>query len=443
MGAIWRASVERFANWIQRAIIDRQSAIFIGPLLVGLLLIVVAYFLGIATVTDQAKQREVGYFAALNWSFTFCVVLPIAAEIAAMIIRCARDSLREAAEAGLLITPQGEPVSPEVADRIWTDLVMQAAALSMVYLIFGEVVFISLWWDMSGSWLLGARQFYDVLPAEQVERDWTVAHFLTDRAVNAWFNAGFSLICHMLMAAVWTLFLGVYTFVLNYCIRLYNLSQINSPRSAMAVLVPDLREEAQEFGYEGVCRLFGQLLLFAGCTVVILMLIRLQNAYLVSAKTSLVELINPGLGEALGVAMGQGFLTGLGSLASTLLQWYPGDIKTQMTILMCALVGSFVIVIAFSMSAFFERLSASAHFMVLHGLAGNIVIPGKLTSAERRLKALPAARSKSATPIRIALFIILAIAPIIYVNFSLLYIAILIGSAVRYLMRNARTEATP
>jgi hypothetical protein len=100
-------------------------------------------------------------------------------------------------------------------------------------------------------------------------------------------------------------------------------------------------------------------LLFAGCTVVILMLIRLQNAYLVSAKTSLVELINPGLGEALGVATGRGFLTGMGSLASTLLQWYPGDIKTQMAILMCALVGSFVIVIAFSMSAFFERLIPS------------------------------------------------------------------------------------
>jgi hypothetical protein len=98
MGALWRASVERFANWIQRAIIDRQSTLFIGPLLVGLLLIVVAYFIGIATVTDPGrtpadKAREVGYFAALNWSFTSCVVLPIAAELAGMIIRRARDSL--------------------------------------------------------------------------------------------------------------------------------------------------------------------------------------------------------------------------------------------------------------------------------------------------------------------------------------------------------------
>jgi hypothetical protein len=251
MGAIWRVSVERFANWIQRAIIDRQSALFIGPLLVGLLLIVIAYFLGIATVTDQLKKREVGYFSALNWSFTFCVVLPISAEIAAMIVRRARDSLREATEAGLLITSHGEPVSPEVADRIWTDLVVQTAALSMVYLIFGEIVFISLWWDMSGSWLLGVQKFSDVLPAERLERDWTVAYFLTGGTVNAHLNAVFSLICHMLMAAVWTLFLGVYTFVLNYCIRLYNLSQVNSPRSAMAVLVPDFREEAQEFGYEG------------------------------------------------------------------------------------------------------------------------------------------------------------------------------------------------
>jgi hypothetical protein len=412
MGAIWRASVERFANWIQRAIIDLQSTLFVGPLLVGLLLIVVSYFLGIATVTDNGrpgagKAREVGYFAALNWSFTFCVVLPIAAEIAAMIIRRARDSLRGATADGLLITSQGEPVSPEVADRIWTDLVVQTAALSMVYLIFGEIVFTSLWWDMSGSWLLGAQKFSNLLPAEQVERDWTVAHFLTNGGVNAWLNAGFSLICHMLMAAAWTLFLGVYTFVLNYCIRLYNLAQVNSPSSALAVLVPDLRHEAQEFGYEGVCRLFEQLLLFAGCTVVILMLIRLQNAYLVSTKTSLIELINPGLGEALGAAMGKGFLTGLGSLSGTLLQWYPGDIKTPITILLCALVGSFIIVIAFSMSAFFERLSESAHFMVLHGLAGNIVIPDNLTRAEIRLKALPAARAKAAAPLQILFLLFL------------------------------------
>lgn len=214
--------------------------------------------------------------------------------------------MREAAEAGLLITPQGEPVPLDVADRIWTDLVVQAAGLSLVYLIFGEVVFIALWWGMSGSWLLGAQHFSNLLPAEQVERDWTVAYFLTDGAVDARLNAAFSLICHMLMAAVWTLFLGVYTFVLNYCIKLYNLAQVNNPHSAMPVLVPDLREGEQEFGYEGVCRLFGQLLLFAGCTVVVLMLIRLQNAYLVSSKTSLVELVNPGLGETLKLAMVRG-----------------------------------------------------------------------------------------------------------------------------------------
>jgi hypothetical protein len=93
------------------------------------------------------------------------------------------------------------------------------------------------------------------------------------------------------------------------------------------------------------------------------------------------------------------------------------------------------------MSAFFERLSASAHFMVSHRLAADIVVPDKLTAAESRLKALPAARAKAAAPVQIALFFMLAIAPIIYVNFSLLYVAILMGSAIGYLARNARSTA--
>jgi hypothetical protein len=96
MASIWRTLVDKFADWVQQNLVEGQKTLFIWPFFAGLLLIAIAYLCNILIVTDaNNKGREVGYFAALNWTFTSCVIVPIAFETSALICemrgpRCVR-----------------------------------------------------------------------------------------------------------------------------------------------------------------------------------------------------------------------------------------------------------------------------------------------------------------------------------------------------------------
>ena len=328
-----------------------------------------------------------------------------------------------------------------MGDQIWKDVGSETTSWLLIFFIFGEICFIALWWDMSGSWLLGFRQFPDQLFFDKPERDWTVAAFLTPD-VNRFANAAFSFFCHVLVAAIWTLFIGVYTFIHIYSFRLYNLARVDGTSATALILIPDLRDRRRDFGYEAVCLLLRQLVLFAGCTVAVLLLIRLQNAYLLSHKRSLIELISPGLSEALKVTISGEPLTGLSKLVGTLTYYYEGDLKTIIVLVICGLVAAFVIAIVLNVSAFFKGLIESAEFVTQRHMADGIVIPTRLTAAEQKLRGLPASSVKAARPLQMALLMLLAIVPLIFVNFSLLYLAILIASAINYLVRSTRTGPT-
>jgi hypothetical protein len=438
MASIWRKLVERSADWVQKNLVHQQKTLFIWPVFAGLAMVLIAYFCGVLMISDNKLDgREVGYFWALNWTLTSIGIAPIAFSISLLILRNARAVIHGAAVGGLLITADGKSVDPAVGDQIWKDVVSETTSWILIFLIFGEICFIALWWDMSGSWLFGVNQFPDQLSLDKPERDWTVAYFLIDN-INWLANAAFSFVCHVLMAAIWTLFIGVYTFIHIYSFRLCNLARVDEISPTTLILVPDLRDRSREFGYEGVGRLLKQLVLFAGCTVAILLLIRLQNAYLLSKKTSLIELISPGLSEALTATISGKPLTGLSNLVGTLIHYYAGDVKTIIVIIVCGLVVAFAIAIVLNVSAFFNGLIDSAEFVTARHIAADVVVPAKLASAEQKLRGLPSSSVKAARPLQMTLLILLAVVPLIYVNFSLLYLAILIASAVNYLVRSTR-----
>ena len=152
MASIWRTLVDKFADWVQQNLVEVQKTLFIWPFFAGLLLIAIAYLCNILIVTDaNNKGREVGYFAALNWTFTSCVIVPIAFETSALILRNARAALREASESGLFITANGEPAPVTAGEQIWREVVVETTSWLVIFLIFGEFVFIALWWICPGA----------------------------------------------------------------------------------------------------------------------------------------------------------------------------------------------------------------------------------------------------------------------------------------------------
>ena len=308
------------------------TAIFAVSLIIGILMMFSANAVGVGSFTWTpiagaerltTGAKEVGYFAALNWSISTLLLMPVAWTMMFLALNEPRNAFTEMARRQMLVTPDFAPVSPDHAGlktlqrhiRMFLIGGMAIVTVSMVGLAMSDHAQV-------------AGQFYGAsdnvqrldrldeagfaLETPTIERDWMVASFLTSPKqdpVNVGANNAFSLSAYILYVGIGigSLFsfglvmIGVGAAFMRGIARHYGLQ-----------IIPDLKSSNARLGFQVMQRFFAYAFAtaFVGCVMIYLMSI--QNMYLRSPDASIFSFLAPdfravgadALPEALDAAVG-------------------------------------------------------------------------------------------------------------------------------------------
>ena len=275
--------------------------------LFGIVLIFWSWALGIATWTASepkfaVKSREVGYLAALNWSFTFTFLFPALLYTMTRTIRGLASALDRIHERGMVRKVDMEPER----DRVLTSFWVTGSRTRAFFLTVGAIV-IPAGYGL-GEWFL--NNFLRLVHLGPVpgysdpgytDYDWGLAGLMAEpewppvyRVVNASFD--------LLAFTCETALIGS---LAAFFIVVLDLSQvIPSDRSGELLLVPDLRPSSEDvpdflpglederFGFEEFAYPLEQLLVASLLAYLICYLVRLEGAYMASTQySSLAEFV--------------------------------------------------------------------------------------------------------------------------------------------------------
>lgn len=130
--------------------------------------------------------KEVGYFAALNWSFYGAALLPVMVVMMLQIWAAMPRTLRDLSAAGMIRDAAFAPLSPAEVERRWDRVRSQGALFFLVIFIAVFVVALSDWWEVVGRPLLFPQTLADIpLNHPSLEFDWSISsHYSSSSAAT-------------------------------------------------------------------------------------------------------------------------------------------------------------------------------------------------------------------------------------------------------------------
>ncbi len=300
----------------------RSVGLALGAFFIGAGFLVASYFIDILTVqscwkagvlascaTPHDLTKEVGFFAAVNWSIGLVVLFPLFVFSAGETYNQAQRALTQMVARGMLVTDNWEPASE-------ADLLRVLRRQSLVMFI-GLVAVLTI----GGAFL--ARDFFDVvfsfyanpgqlnnfvLKSPQLEVDWSIAAPLCRQLTpgcpvgDLHYNANLAFAAAAYVYLTWFGAIAAVGFMLS--VLIFAISFVSPDfRSRKLMLVPDVTSKDERRGFEVLESFFTYAI--AGCFMLFAMgyLVTLQNVYLRTEYPSILQLVFPFLepGAELGV----------------------------------------------------------------------------------------------------------------------------------------------
>ena len=143
-------------------------------------------------VSKQGLTKEVGYFAALNWSVYGAILLPMIVAFCLNVRANMRRTLEQLAKKRLIRTEQFEAIPLETIMKRWDEAQPGLVALTLVVSLVVLGFVMNDWWQVVGAPLLGISNLVgEPIVHTTMEYDWSVAPlFATDVNVAADFVFG-------------------------------------------------------------------------------------------------------------------------------------------------------------------------------------------------------------------------------------------------------------
>jgi hypothetical protein len=279
-----------------------QPALVAFPIFfIGFFLVAVSFFLDLGTVkvsvTDLRNVniiKEVGYGSAINWSLTIALFLPAAVLYLIKSFRSFSSALRNMSKRKMILKNNFTcVVSEQELLSQWHSSLDRYK--QWIVVLVGIGVFFSLWewYDYSAKPLfLNNIEFAS-------EWDWSVGALLNDNGLPIkaqWFDrlknsalsfAAFS--CQGIIIAV------VIALVFQALIAASLFSSLSQNDNKGFSLIPDPKSDDRRKGFEVLSEYIEHLLLLVGVLYTIFYMSRLQNIYLRSTFTNIIEFIQQDL----------------------------------------------------------------------------------------------------------------------------------------------------
>ena len=254
--------------------------------LIGVLLMFGSLIAGVNSFVAHGKH--LGYWYGINWSLNFVLVIPLAIYFAANTLVCVRELISNLATSGMIVTPQGVPV-PE--DEILSDWRKYGTKPLKLALILSAVAFMASWIECYYSFVVVGRHLDEIGQAGGPILSWTLAQYFSH--ANPVEARLFGFLAFTAQGCTASVFLIFATMMLTFAAWIFRFTsnQVNEE------LIPDVRSSDTRRGFETFEPLMVNLLLASFFFFGVFFLTRLDNAYVLSPHTSILEFAAKDLGE--------------------------------------------------------------------------------------------------------------------------------------------------
>lgn len=248
--------------------------VFLGSALVGFSLIIASYLLDLHSV--EIDGREVGYFAAINWSVNYAIFFPFMLYFMMKSLHSVETILAALSEKRMLWKKDYQAVEPGVLQELWWERVRHVVRRYLpIAIIFAGFVSYEEWFRTNFSPLI-------LYGAEYIEgaKDWGVAALFTGDQ-GTWslaLNAAFDFVCFSVQAALIFCLAGYFLLMVEFA-RLVSSDSKHFKRSGI-FLIPDVKSDDKRRGFEEFEPLLTELLFASLFAYILAYLSRLQYAYL-------------------------------------------------------------------------------------------------------------------------------------------------------------------
>ncbi len=295
--------VDRALNWGSR----RMVSVAILACLAGIALVVLAYIFKLSQVTftgalkgpdlPGVTPKEVGYFAAVNWSLYGAVVLPFVVAFCLKMRADMGETVRNLAARRMVRTEDFSAVAPEEFHARWVVDRRNHSIILLIVVVLGLVAVGYDWWASVGEPLaLGLPNPPPPLAAGSLDYDWSLAPLMTAPGSELVTATGadvgttrvFSILAYLLITAL-SVAVGLAAmvdalfFVAFACGLTYSAAAGEGPtplpRTWRLSAMPD-REGDRLCGFGVFSTFFSSLFCAAIAILIGLHLMMIQNAYL-------------------------------------------------------------------------------------------------------------------------------------------------------------------
>lgn len=288
----------------------------LGLSLIGGLFVLLSALLGFAEfsypleVDDQTIDKEVGFFWALNWSFSLIVIYPAVAGLGLQALREINAVPARLLARRMVVDEFWKPATSGVVEAEFRRSLRVGATIALIagaFLIgYGAWEFHT----VIASRYIANEPFPDVIALTDAyfERDWSVAALLpsSDGDVPSfWPNFTFSLVAYTYLVGFGTMLVfSVFIFLMMLGVVMQKLSE----ESTGVRLIPDLRKPAGRRKSDPRCgfEMFENVFIHARnlllLSFVALFLVNLQNMYLRAPETHILDYALPDLSLEIGLA---------------------------------------------------------------------------------------------------------------------------------------------
>lgn len=279
-------------------IIAIQPAFVAFPILFfGFILVAVSFFWDLGSVkvivldveTKAEIVKEVGYGSAINWTLTTCLLLPAAILYLFKSFRSFHSALCSLTMNTMLLKGDFTPVAKEELLNNWKSILNRHRIWLFVLITIGLLFSLWEWFDYSCYPLFSN----DIKLA--VEWDWSVGALLNkdglpmlNDSIPRFKNALLSFCAFLNQAIIISV---VAALVYQSLIAASFFSNLNRNDSTDYYLIPDPTSDDRRKGFEHLSQYVEHLLLLVSILYTIFYTSRLQNIYLRSKATSLLEFI--------------------------------------------------------------------------------------------------------------------------------------------------------
>lgn len=282
-------AASKIAKLVWRAQEVSPQFVFFGAILLGFLLVVASFLVGVAfypaelTADDGSPfRKEIGFVWAINWSVTYVAAFPAIIFLILVTFQNVETVLHQLVRHNMVVGQQWRPVSEETIFRDWRNVVNNSAKWALLLSLISFAQCMTEWYFMTGGPLMDGA-----FPPGFDEMDWSVAALLTapGREVSPTANALFSLAAYLAQGMSLAIILSFYAFLFALSNMIYRYAR----QSKVVRLIPDVNSNDTRRGFQAFQLFFKNSSYVSMIVFFIFYMMHIQNLYLRTDAPDILE----------------------------------------------------------------------------------------------------------------------------------------------------------